>query len=101
MVAAGSFYLLQGQAPCRHALGGSTVRVQPRCVGRRGLAVRAAVAEVASPPNPVGIHAQVWVGDWSKQAAEYAISGSKKAGYDLIEREFWLSSALAQARRHI
>lgn len=38
------------------------------------------------PSNPIGIHAQVWVGDWSKNEAVKAISGTKKAGYDLIER---------------
>ena len=40
------------------------------------------------PSNPIGIHAQVWVGDWSKDEAVKAISGTKKAGYDLIERAF-------------
>lgn len=41
----------------------------------------------AGPSNPIGIHAQVWVGDWSKDEAVTAISGTKKAGYDLIECE--------------
>lgn len=50
---------------------------------RRPLSVRAQ----AGPSNPIGIHAQVWVGDWSKDEAIKAIKGTKDAGYDLIERE--------------
>lgn len=57
-------------------------RVAQRPSRRNGLSVRAQ----AGPTNPIGIHAQVWVGDWSKAEAEKAISGTKKAGYDLIER---------------
>ena len=51
--------------------------------GRRHLAIRAQ----AGPSNPIGIHAQVWVGDWSKDEAVKAIKGTKEAGYDIIERK--------------
>ncbi len=59
---------------------------------RRHLAVRAQ----AGPSNPIGIHAQVWVGDWSKDEAVKAIKGTKDAGYDLIERK--ASSACSDHR---
>lgn len=42
--------------------------------------------------NPVGVHAMVFVGGWSKDEAVKAISGAKRAGYDLIEREHLLIS---------
>src|SRR5688500_9587912 len=32
-----------------------------------------------------GIHAMVWVGGWSREDAERAISSAAKLGYDLIE----------------
>jgi len=35
--------------------------------------------------NPLGIHAGVWVGDWTEASARYAIESSAQAGYDLIE----------------
>jgi D-psicose/D-tagatose/L-ribulose 3-epimerase len=35
--------------------------------------------------NPLGIHAGVWVGDWSDASARFAIESSARAGYDLIE----------------
>ena len=35
--------------------------------------------------NPLGIHALVWVGGWSAEEAELAISSTARAGYDLIE----------------
>jgi D-psicose/D-tagatose/L-ribulose 3-epimerase len=35
--------------------------------------------------NLLGIHAGVWVGDWSDSSARYAIQSSALAGYDLIE----------------
>jgi D-psicose/D-tagatose/L-ribulose 3-epimerase len=35
--------------------------------------------------NPLGIHAGVWVGDWSADSARYAIESSAAAGFDLIE----------------
>jgi D-psicose/D-tagatose/L-ribulose 3-epimerase len=38
-----------------------------------------------APVNPIGIHAGVWVGDWSQTSAEYAIRESARAGFDLIE----------------
>ena len=50
-------------------------------------AVRAPKAAPPAPKNPVGIHSQVWVGGWNPQQAETSIAGTKKAGYDLIERE--------------
>ena len=36
-------------------------------------------------PNLLGVHALVWVGNWSKEECRKAISKSKEAGYDLIE----------------
>ena len=36
-------------------------------------------------PNPVGVHALVWVGGWSPEQCEYAVASSAAAGYDLIE----------------
>ena len=35
--------------------------------------------------NSLGIHALVWVGGWSPEEAEVAISSSARVGYDLIE----------------
>ena len=35
--------------------------------------------------NPLGIHALVWVGGWSPEEAELAISSTARAGFDLIE----------------
>jgi D-psicose/D-tagatose/L-ribulose 3-epimerase len=35
--------------------------------------------------NLIGVHALVWVGDWSKESCRTAIKNSKEAGYDLIE----------------
>ena len=35
--------------------------------------------------NPLGIHALVWVGGWTPEEAEFAISSTARAGYDLIE----------------
>lgn len=55
--------------------------VRSRPAPRKAVSVKAQ----AGPSNPIGIHAQVWVGDWSKDEAVKAISGTKKAGYDLIE----------------
>ncbi|MET0909646.1 MAG: sugar phosphate isomerase/epimerase [Ilumatobacteraceae bacterium] len=40
---------------------------------------------IRPPANPIGIHAGVWVGDWSPASAEYAIRESARAGFDLIE----------------
>ena len=37
------------------------------------------------PANPIGIHAGVWVGDWTPASAEYAVRESARAGFDLIE----------------
>ncbi len=33
----------------------------------------------------IGIHSMVWVGDWSRAAAEKAIASTAEAGYDFIE----------------
>jgi len=35
--------------------------------------------------NPVGVHALVWVGGWSPDECELAVSSTAAAGYDLIE----------------
>ena len=59
------------------------VRQASRSAPQSRLAVRAQ----AGPSNQIGIHAQVWVGDWSKDEAVKAIKGTKDAGYDIIERE--------------
>lgn len=40
---------------------------------------------MASPSNPIGVHALVWAGGWSESEARTAIEASKAAGYDLIE----------------
>ena len=39
----------------------------------------------AGVDNPLGIHAGLWVSDWSPASARYAIEGSAAAGYQLIE----------------
>jgi D-psicose/D-tagatose/L-ribulose 3-epimerase len=35
--------------------------------------------------NPVGIHALVWAGGWSREECEHAVRSTREAGYDLIE----------------
>ncbi|MCP2166834.1 sugar phosphate isomerase/epimerase family protein [Goodfellowiella coeruleoviolacea] len=35
--------------------------------------------------NKIGLHASVWVGDWSADSARTAVESTAKAGYDLIE----------------
>ncbi|SDT17685.1 D-tagatose 3-epimerase [Nocardioides scoriae] len=35
--------------------------------------------------NPLGLHALVWVGDWSAASAAHAISSTARLGFDLIE----------------
>lgn len=35
--------------------------------------------------NQIGVHALVWVGDWSKKSCRTAIKNSAEAGYSLIE----------------
>jgi D-psicose/D-tagatose/L-ribulose 3-epimerase len=35
--------------------------------------------------NPLGLHAMVWVGDWSRQSATTAVKNTAAAGFDLIE----------------
>jgi hypothetical protein len=36
-------------------------------------------------PNPIGIHALVWVGDTSPASVESAITQTADAGYDILE----------------
>jgi sugar phosphate isomerase/epimerase len=36
-------------------------------------------------PNPLGVHALVWVGDTSPASVEYAVAKTKETGYDLLE----------------
>ncbi|KAK9790359.1 hypothetical protein WJX73_006466 [Symbiochloris irregularis] len=73
---------LSAQRPCCQA------RAQRRSAG---VACRAQArggppkSAPGNPKSPVGIHSQVWVGGWSPKEAEHAISGTKDAGYDLIE----------------
>jgi D-psicose/D-tagatose/L-ribulose 3-epimerase len=35
--------------------------------------------------NPLGVHALVWVGDWSDKSAQFAVESTKEVGFDLIE----------------
>lgn len=35
--------------------------------------------------NPLGVHALVWVGDWSAPSIQRAVSATTAAGYDLLE----------------
>lgn len=35
--------------------------------------------------NPLGIHAQVWTGDWTEASCRMAVAKTKAAGYDVIE----------------
>jgi D-psicose/D-tagatose/L-ribulose 3-epimerase len=35
--------------------------------------------------NPLGVHALVWVGDWSEKSARFAIESTRQVGFDLIE----------------
>jgi D-psicose/D-tagatose/L-ribulose 3-epimerase len=37
------------------------------------------------PENPLGIHALVWAGGWSRAECEHAVRSTREAGYDLIE----------------
>lgn len=39
----------------------------------------------AAPRNLLGVHAGLWVADWSPESARFAIAGSAAAGFDLIE----------------
>lgn len=38
-----------------------------------------------SAPNPLGIHALVWVGDTSRASVDHAVAKTKETGYDLLE----------------
>ena len=40
---------------------------------------------MSSPEIPLGLHALVWVGDWTAQSAKHAISSTAALGFDLIE----------------
>ena len=35
--------------------------------------------------NPLGVHALVWVGDWSEPSARLAIESTRETGFDIIE----------------
>ena len=35
--------------------------------------------------NPLGVHALVWVGDWSEPSARHALRSTAETGFDLIE----------------
>ena len=35
--------------------------------------------------NPLGVHALVWVGDWTEPSARLAIESSRETGFDIIE----------------
>ena len=39
----------------------------------------------AEVPNPIGVHALVWVGDTSPASVESAVSQTVAAGYDILE----------------
>jgi len=72
----------------RTILGAQPFTSRPSVAPGAGRCSRSIAAKAqGGPSNPIGIHAQVWVGDWSKEEAVTAISGTKKAGYDLIERK--------------
>ena len=40
---------------------------------------------MTSPGNPLGLHALVWVGDWTPASAKHAIASTAEIGFDLIE----------------
>ena len=35
--------------------------------------------------NPLGIHALVWVGGFSREECEYAVQSTRQAGFDILE----------------
>ena len=39
----------------------------------------------AEVPNPIGVHALVWVGDTSPASVESAVAQTVAAGYDILE----------------
>ena len=85
---AGQGLALHVQRPCC-----SQVKASRAGLSCRAQAARAPKSAPTNPKNSIGIHSQVWVGGWSPEEAEKAISGTKDAGFDLIERELFLSSA--------
>lgn len=57
-----------------------------RLLPSRGILPSRHVSPVScSASNPLGVHALVWTGGWSKEECTNAIKGSKLAGYDLVE----------------
>ena len=66
-------------------LAGSGARLSVRSASRRASRASVCARAQAGTLNQIGIHAQVWVGDWSKDEAVKAIKGTKDAGYDIIE----------------
>jgi D-psicose/D-tagatose/L-ribulose 3-epimerase len=56
-----------------------------------------------SLPNPLGIHALVWVGDTSSASVDHAIAKTKETGYDLLELSLHDTANLdvATARRRL
>ncbi len=36
-------------------------------------------------PNPLGVHALVWTGDWTQESSRFAIESSRETGFDMIE----------------
>jgi D-psicose/D-tagatose/L-ribulose 3-epimerase len=35
--------------------------------------------------NPLGVHALVWVGDWTEPSARFAVESTREVGFDLLE----------------
>ena len=66
----------------RNARRGWSVRAT---AGHRGHVAAAAGTRAKSYPNPIGLHALLWVGGWSNEECEKAIGESARLGYDLIE----------------
>ncbi|MBV9011629.1 MAG: hypothetical protein JO272_06185 [Pseudonocardiales bacterium] len=54
-------------------------------------------------PNPLGVHALVWVGDTSPASVDYAVAKTKDTGYDLLELSLHDTANLdvAAARRRL
>ncbi len=40
---------------------------------------------MTAPGSPLGLHALVWVGDWTPSSAKHAIASTAEIGFDLIE----------------
>eukprot|EP00884_Botryococcus_braunii_P004592 jgi/Botrbrau1/14133/Bobra.182_3s0074.1 len=67
-----------------------------RCYSDRGAPRRSVRHHVvaALQENDIGVHSMVFVGGWTKDEAVKAISGAKKAGYDLIELNLSIPQAV-------